>query len=280
MSRISKARIREAYKEHPLTATAIRKRLQNQLGEPLPRLTELDLAADLEDGITDQNHMTGVEGVIDIARWLSAQTGANILDVGSGLGGPARLLAHLYGCSIVGIELTENRFRDALALTRLVGLEDRVRFLQGDFLEITLPARHFDGVILIDSFGHFEDKAAVITRCLEACRRGRRVVVQDCVLLRQPRPDEVATLEELSGHWNTVIPVEESWIEPFAHRVRVEHRLPLHDECRYWIERMLTRTERRKDDPVASREVKAWNLALDLHRSGLLGYSRIVMTCV
>ena len=65
-----------------------------------------------------------------------------MLDIATGLGGTPRLLAEEFGCRCHGVELTTGRFADAVRLTRLVGLDRRVTFSHGDFMEVDVPGGH------------------------------------------------------------------------------------------------------------------------------------------
>jgi len=58
--------------------------------------------------------------------------GLRVLDIGSGLGGPARTLAETYGCHVTGIDLTASFCAAATAMSEWVGLTDKVTFAQGD----------------------------------------------------------------------------------------------------------------------------------------------------
>jgi SAM-dependent methyltransferase len=275
---ISVGRLHEAYAEHPLSAAAILARLRRHLGDPLPPLTELDLAVDLVSGITDQNHVGGLEAVVELGRPLGASPGAMFLDVGCGLGGPARLLAHLYKCSVVGVELTSNRYRDALALTDLVEMGVNVRFVHDDFLCVDFPPASFDGVVLLDSFGHFPDKVALLNKCFRACRPNGRVVVQDVMKRRSPKQDEEHHLEELAGLWNTVFSAAEDWLPILGDSTRVEEQVDLRVEFHSHLQRLLALANAPKAGPAVPREMQAWKLALLLSNAGVLGYSRLTLS--
>jgi SAM-dependent methyltransferase len=69
-----------------------------------------------------------------------------VLDLGSGLGGPARTLATEFGCQVTGLELTERFVRTAQLLTERVGLVDRVRFQHGNALDMPFDDARFDVV--------------------------------------------------------------------------------------------------------------------------------------
>ena len=57
--------------------------------------------------LLDQFHVRGLAATKELAEGLSLAGGENVLDVGSGLGGPARYLAAVHGCHVTGIELTQ-----------------------------------------------------------------------------------------------------------------------------------------------------------------------------
>lgn len=72
--------------------------------------------------------------------------GSRVLDVGSGLGGPARTLAELHGCQVTGIDLSAEFCDTAQQLSRWVGLSEKVRFSQGDATNLPHTAGTFDAV--------------------------------------------------------------------------------------------------------------------------------------
>ena len=64
---------------------------------------------------------------------LNLGPGSTLLDVGSGIGGPARYLAATTGCRAIGVELQAELCDAATELTaRVPGLSDRVQFINGD----------------------------------------------------------------------------------------------------------------------------------------------------
>ncbi len=76
----------------------------------------------------DQFHGRGLEATLEIAGLVQAGPTDHILDVGSGIGGPARYFANRFGCRVTGIDLTSEFCDVARHLTRLLGLEDRIAF--------------------------------------------------------------------------------------------------------------------------------------------------------
>ena len=69
-----------------------------------------------------------------------------LVDVGSGIGGPARYLAESLGCRVVGIDLTAEYCRLAEVLTARTGLADKVEFRAADALDLPFGDGEFDAV--------------------------------------------------------------------------------------------------------------------------------------
>lgn len=76
----------------------------------------------------DQFHAGGPEAVGRLLPGLALTRAMTVLDVGSGLGGPARQVARSAGCRVLGVDITPAYVEAARALTAAAGLTDRVRF--------------------------------------------------------------------------------------------------------------------------------------------------------
>jgi len=92
----------------------------------------------------DEFHTRGKESTIEIANLAQLQPHHTVLDVGCGLGGSARYLANQHGCSVIGIDLTDEYIDVANKLTEFVKLTDKVSFQQGSALELPFPSENFD----------------------------------------------------------------------------------------------------------------------------------------
>src|SRR5437764_10609898 len=114
------AGVREHYRAAGLT-----ERLRIALGTFGPedqRLTPQQLAA------LDQFHTRGLAATADLAKLAGITADTSVLDVGSGVGGPARFLAAAYGCRVTGVDLSEPFVEAARYLTERAGLTAQVSF--------------------------------------------------------------------------------------------------------------------------------------------------------
>ena len=128
-------------------------------------LTSSLTVADLEP--MDHLHGGGAEATRGLLARLSPGPGRYILDIGSGIGGPARFLASEYGCRVTGIDLTQEFCDVAVMLTEKTGLDDRVSFRQANALDLPFDDACFDGAYSQNVSMNISDKAAFYG---EACR--------------------------------------------------------------------------------------------------------------
>ena len=109
----------------------------------------------------DQFHGRGMDATEEVAGMLKVTPKDRLLDVGSGIGGPARCMAHRFGCRVTGIDLTPEFCEVARHLTRLLGIESRVDFQQGDALAMPFADASFDGAYSMNVSMNIADKAAL-----------------------------------------------------------------------------------------------------------------------
>ncbi|HMA08035.1 MAG TPA: class I SAM-dependent methyltransferase, partial [Ramlibacter sp.] len=110
-----------------------------QMGKPLDALTVEDLAP------VDHFHARGFADTVALADQLPIQAGQHLVDIGCGLGGPARYLAKRFQCSVSGIDITEPFVVAANKLTALLHMEGQVRIELGDGQSLPYADASFDG---------------------------------------------------------------------------------------------------------------------------------------
>jgi ubiquinone/menaquinone biosynthesis C-methylase UbiE len=127
-------------------------------------------AKDLSTG--DELHLGWLPATGALAKDLGLAPGMHVLDVGSGLGGPARYFADAHRCRVIGVDLTEEFVQAAVELTRRCGLGDLVTFRQGSALELPFDAGTFDAATLIHVGMNIADKAKLFENVRRALKPG------------------------------------------------------------------------------------------------------------
>ncbi len=95
----------------------------------------------------DQIHIRGLEATRDIGELAGLKPGQRVLDLGSGLGGPARTLAAEFGCEVVGLDIVKEFCKTADMLTEWAGMTDQVSFRVGDMRSLPFEDGEFDLVV-------------------------------------------------------------------------------------------------------------------------------------
>ncbi len=160
------------YDTHPINEQQILEKLEAD-GIDLGTLNE-DILQNY-----DMDHYDGVEATDILARSARIDGARHVLDVASGMGGPARYLAHNYGCRVTGIDLTTSRVESAARLTDLCGLSDRVSFRAANALENPFEDQYFDVVIGQEAWCHIPDKRRLIGECARVTKVGGRIAFTD-----------------------------------------------------------------------------------------------------
>jgi len=123
-------------------ADAIAKRLRSA-GKDLNGLKTADLAT------VDEFHIRGRKATLELAEQMMLSEKTRVLDIGSGLGGPARTLAEAYGCHVTGLDLTQAFCDAARVMSGWVNLSERVVFEQGDATDLPFADNQFDAAMTI-----------------------------------------------------------------------------------------------------------------------------------
>jgi ubiquinone/menaquinone biosynthesis C-methylase UbiE len=144
-------------------------------GKDPDRISPDDLAP------VDQFHIRGQEATLELAGLAGLRAGQQVLDVGGGLGGPARTLAAELGCRVTVLDLTEEYCRVGASLTARTGLQDRVCFQHGSALEMPFPDASFDVVWTQHSTMNIAPKERLYTEIYRVLRPGGRLAMHEIV---------------------------------------------------------------------------------------------------
>ena len=153
--------------------------LQEKLAEALRaagKNAESPTEYDLEP--FDNLHLGGRESIEALSAFMELRPGIRLLDVGSGLGGPARFFAGR-GCQVVGIDLSDKFVRVATNLTSMVGLSDKASFRHGSALAMPFSAGAFDGAYMVHVGMNIPDKLGVFREVARVLKPGSRFAIFD-----------------------------------------------------------------------------------------------------
>ena len=142
-------------------------------GKPRATLTREELSA------ADEFHVGQTEATGELARQMSLAPGMKLLDVGCGIGGPARYFAAVHGCDVTGVDLTEDFVRTAQALTERVNKGLSVRFQQASALQLPFADKQFEGAYLLHVGMNLADKNRVFAEIGRVLQPGAVFAVYD-----------------------------------------------------------------------------------------------------
>jgi len=109
----------------------------------------------------EEFHIGGREATTELAQLAKIDRSDRVLDIGCGIGGPARALAAMYGCRVTGVDLTEPFCEAATELNRRTGLSDLIEIHHGSALDLPLADASIDVVWMQHVSMNIEDKAGL-----------------------------------------------------------------------------------------------------------------------
>ena len=142
-------------------------------GTDLDALTVEDLAP------VDHFHLGGLDATLELVHLADIERGAEILDVGGGLGGAARILATRTDASVTVLDATPEYCRVGEQLTRMVGLERQIAFRHGDGCAMPFGDASFDVVWMQHANMNIEDKGTLFAEMYRVLRPNGRVAFHE-----------------------------------------------------------------------------------------------------
>jgi ubiquinone/menaquinone biosynthesis C-methylase UbiE len=165
--------------EHQVAAHYTKGTLQDKIlsalrnaGKDIDRISADDLA------LLDNFHVGGREATEALADVMGVRPEMHLLDVGCGIGGPARYFAQR-GCQVTGIDLSEEFIQVAESLTRVLKLDAKLVFHRASALEIPFTAATLDGAYMIHVGMNIADKSGVFGEVGRVLKPGGQFAIFD-----------------------------------------------------------------------------------------------------
>jgi ubiquinone/menaquinone biosynthesis C-methylase UbiE len=148
--------------------------------EGLARLGKTEATVTAEDlAPVDEFHIGGRAATGDVAQQLELAGGDCVLDIGCGLGGPARQIAAYCGCLVIGIDLTRDYIEAGNVLSVWLRLDDRVSLQEGNALSLPFTNGFFSAAYMLHVGMNIADKGALFAEVARVLRAGARFAIYD-----------------------------------------------------------------------------------------------------
>lgn len=224
----------------------------------------------------DQDHYGGTAATDRLIAEAGVRADDRVLDVCSGMGGPARYIAWRTGCNVTGLDLTASRVDGATELTRAAGLSASVRFVHGNALKMPFPDAMFTLAVAQESFAHIPDKPQLLAECVRVLEPGGRFVFSDILHQGDLSADDARRLSE--GMTFSEIETLDGYSQQLTKLgMTIVRRLDLTDEwTRILVERhamyrsLESQTVARLGREHFERYDQAYEHFVGLYRSGIL----------
>ena len=195
-----------------------------------PALADLNTCCKISYGhplarwlLGDSFHPGGLALTTRLARLVGIDGASRVLDAGSGLGASAVHLARTVGCRVTGVTLEAEGVSAGYELADRHGVDEKVRFVQGDLRRIGLEQETFDFVLMECVLSIIPEKAAVLRHLHGLLRPGGRLGLTD-VTVSGPLPQELRGLLATVGCVAGALSLSEYAALLEDHGLVVEHR--------------------------------------------------------
>ena len=131
----------------------------------------------------DQMHLGGSAAVKIVSQELNLNKNSNVLDLGCGLGGPARLIAEINNSKVEGIDLMPSYINDGNKLSEIVGLRNRVSLMSGNVLNLPYDNETFDASYMVHVGMNISNKLSLMKNVYRVLKNKAVFVIFDQIKL-------------------------------------------------------------------------------------------------
>ena len=131
----------------------------------------------------DEFHIGGLQATLDLLDQLKIKPKTKILDIGSGIGGPARLISSHYGANVTGIDLTPDFVKTAIKINDLLGLN--IKFQIGNALNIPFGENEYDLATLLHVGMNIPDKNKLFSEVSRVLNKGGSFAIYDVMIVAE-----------------------------------------------------------------------------------------------
>ena len=144
---------------------------------------------------------TSKEKLVELGKRLGLGPESRVLDIASGRGGPALLVAQTFGCRVRGVELSPDFHAVAVERAQAAGLSGLLSFEVGDGAAATFEPEEYDVALCLGASFVFGSLADTVDALAPAVRPGGHVVVGEPYWKTLPLPDDY---EDRREQWTTL----------------------------------------------------------------------------
>jgi len=185
-----------------------------------------------------------------LALRLKLERGHRVLDMGCGVGGPARAIARFAECKVTGINNNDYQIDRCNALTKEQGLQEYCNYVKGDFMHLPFEDNTFDAVYAIEATCHAPDKHGVYGEMFRVCKPGGYVGIYEWVMTNKYDPEDPAHVAIKEG------------IEKGNSLPELPPVAPLHDVFRDLGFEIVQSSDRCTDEIAGTHDETSWYLSL------------------
>jgi SAM-dependent methyltransferase len=153
------------------------------------------------EALHELQNPTSKEKIVLLGKRLGLRPESRVLDIASGLGGPALLLAREFGCAVDGIEISPDFHTVAVERAAKAGLDERVAFTREDAATASLEPEAYDAALCLGASFVYGSLADTVDALVPAVRPGGYVAVGEPYWRSLPLP---AGYEDRDQPWTTL----------------------------------------------------------------------------